>query len=245
MKKFKKKLGLFFKKHFVKFLIGLAVILIGVGVVLLLRQVEKELETYTVEDASMYQYFGTQKFMYDTSLTISNEKEITELKVNDEVVELDSDPFYYQKEKKVIFPRDMSVVFPKSNGLQRKIPYFTVLDGTGIDNYLTNRGLNYLIENAFLYDGNDLYFFLDEVTIQLPDGRTIPLSPYSYLVLNYNVELMAYDYKNDSALVEENIVGDVFVLGDGYQLNVSIDGIIYGENTRLLMKNLNYLDNLS
>ena len=61
MKKFKKKLGLFFKKHFVKFLIGLAVILIGVGVVLLLRQVEKELETYTVEDASMYQYFGTQK----------------------------------------------------------------------------------------------------------------------------------------------------------------------------------------
>ena len=56
---------------------------------------------------------------------------------------------------------------------------------------------------------------------------------------------MAYDYKNDSALVEENIVGDVFVLGDGYQLNVSIDGIIYGENTRLLMKNLNYLDNLS
>ena len=97
-----KKLRLFFKKHFVKILIGLAVLLIGIGVIFMLRQVEKELETYTVEDASMYQYFGTQKFMYDTSLTISNEKEITELKVNDEVVELDSDPFYYQKEKKVI-----------------------------------------------------------------------------------------------------------------------------------------------
>ncbi len=233
----------FIKYHIIPILASLGLILIFIAVLLMMRQVKKEIETYTIQDAKLYQYFKEQKREYNSTLTISNEKEITELKIEGKSVELDSTPFYYQEEKKVIFPHQMSVVFPNSNSLQRKVSYFTILDGTDITTYLKNANLNYMLQNAFLYDGNDLYFFPEGVTITVM-GTPYSLTPFSYVIVNYNGECIFYDYEMNQAQVIENVTEDVIATGDNYQLNLSIDATIYGEKSRLLLKKLEYLDNL-
>ncbi len=243
MKEFFYKIGKFVKEHMIPIFIVLCVIVIFIIVLLLMKNVKEELENYTVKDANLYQYFREIRRDYNTTLTISNEKEITELKINDETVELDSTPFYYQDEKKVLFPQQMSVIFPLANSLQKKIPYFTELDGTEMVSFLKNSNLEYQLFNAFLFDGNDMYFFPDGITIKFMD-REISLSPYSYVIVNFNQEVIYYNYEMDIADVVENVTGDVLAVGDGYNINLSIDAVIYGEKSRLLLKNLEYLDNL-
>ena len=137
----------------------------------------------------------------------------------------------------------MSVIFPLANSLQKKIPYFTELDGTEMVSFLKNSNLEYQLFNAFLFDGNDMYFFPDGITIKFMD-REISLSPYSYVIVNFNQEVIYYNYEMDIADVVENVTGDVLAVGDGYNINLSIDAVIYGEKSRLLLKNLEYLDNL-
>ena len=71
----------FIKYHIIPILASLGLILIFIAVLLMMRQVKKEIETYTIQDAKLYQYFKEQKREYNSTLTISNEKEITELKI--------------------------------------------------------------------------------------------------------------------------------------------------------------------
>lgn len=238
-----KKIGQFMKYHMIPIFASLGLILIFIAVLLMMRQVKKEIETYTVQDAKLYQYFKEQKREYNTTLTISNEKEITELKIDGESVELDSTPFYYQEERKVLFPQTMSVIFPNSNTLQKKIPYFSILDGTDISTYVKNSNLNYMLQNAFLYDGNDLYFFPETVTVTVM-GTPYTLTPFSYVIITYNGECIFYNYEMEQAHVIENVNGDVIAEGNGYTLNLSIDAAIYGEKSKLLLKKLEYLENL-
>ena len=51
--------------------------------------------------------------------------------------------------------------------------------------------------DLFLFDGGDLYFFLDEVTLKIGDSE-IKLSPMSYVVAKYNNSISYYDKKNDT-----------------------------------------------
>lgn len=233
------KIKSFFKNKIAVTLLILGIISISAGFLLIINMVQEKMNTYTIEDAKLYQYFNEQRFDYDTKLVLSNKDEITELKINDETVTLDSTPFYWQKEKKVLFPQTMSVVFPRENGLQRRVPYFTILDGTNIDNYLKYNTTSYALYNSFLYDGNDLYFFPNETVIEI-DGKKYNLTPYSYAIVRYDKECILYNYELDTVEIIQD-AKDVFVSGDGYKLNLKIDSIIYGEKARLLLKNLDYL----
>lgn len=231
------------KRNMIPFIVGVALILILIIVLVLMNVVKKEINQFKTEDESFYQYFGTQRFEYDTKLTIDNSGSITELKIDDESIVLDSTPFFYKKEKKVLFPKLMSVVFPRSNGLQNKIPYYSSVDGNSLNYYIKNNNLNYMVDTAFLYDGNDLYFFLTDVEITFGDN-IVKIPSFSYATLNYNKELYIFNYDTQLMDYYENVSDTVYARGSGFTVNMSIDAIIYGENSRLLVKNLDYLENL-
>lgn len=232
----------FLQKHYKQLLVTIGLLIILFVIVFICGLMRKEMNELRIEDVEMYQYFGTQRFDYHTSLVLEHNNTVTELKVNDEVVALDSTPFYYATEKKVLFPANMSVVFPKSGGVQYKLKYFSYADGTGLDNYLKNESLNTLVSDVFIYDGNDLYFFLEKTNINF-QGNTVTIPAFSYVIYNYNKELYIFNYDMQTMDYYEN-VSDATASSEDYTINLSIDSLIMGDTTRLLLKNLEFLDSL-
>lgn len=232
----------FLQKHYKQLLITIGLLIILFVIVFICGLMGKEMNELKIEDANMYQYFGTQRFEYNTSLVLDHNNAITELKVNGEAVTLDSTPFYYATEKKVLFPTNMSVVFPKSGGIQYKLKYFSYADGTGLDNYLKNETVNTLVSDVFLFDGNDLYFFLEEINITF-QGNTVTIPAFSYVIYNYNKELYIFNYDMQTMDHYEN-VKEATAMNEDYTINLGIDSLIMGDSTRLLLKNLEFLDSL-
>lgn len=236
----------FLSKHLLGCIVSLIVLFVLIIIVFMMSRVNKELNTISIENAELYQFLGTQRFDFSTKLTIDNSKGITELKLDNEEasIELDSTPFFYVGEKKALFPKEMSVVFPLSNGTQKKLSHFSFADENGLDIYLKNNTLNYPVNQAFLFDGNDLYFFLNDMTLTF-DNEALTIPRFSYAILNFNNELIVFNYDLQEATLYQNFNSDVFASNENYKINLSIDAIIYGEKSRLLIKKFDYLEKLN
>lgn len=221
-------------------IISLIMILLVIMSILFLR---KKLDEVTLNDQSFYQYFYGEKLEYDGTLTLNKEDEIIEMSFKDVTVELDSTPIYYQKDDKVLFPKKMSVVFPKSNGLQYKVNNFTSIFIDGDDIYLKDTPINRSIQNCFLYDGRDLFFFIETTEVTIGNEKYV-LSPLSYVILKYNQEIEIYQKDLDKYTILELDDKEILASANGYVINMSIDALKYGESSRLLVKRIDILNNL-
>lgn len=200
---------------------------------------KKELEEEVFENHDFYQYLSGIKFDYTGNLKITKNKEITELNIDNYKVILDTTPLYFTNESKVLFPKTMSIVLPKASGVQYKIPYFSKIIKEDDIIYLKRGDKKTPLNNSFIYDGVDLYFFIEETTIKVGD-TTIKLSPMSYIILNYFDNIQIYDYENKEYKTI-NINEDIYAESSGYKVNLSIDAVVHDGSSRLLIKNLDYL----
>lgn len=225
-------------------LVALAIVILVVIILLFVKFLNRDLETFEVVDTEMYQYFGEQRFDYTTNMTINNKNEIKNLKVDGKEVVFFSEPFYYKEERKVLFPIEMSLIVPSSNMLQARLPVFTVLDGTILQTYLKNANLNYYIDDAIIFDGNNLYFFPFESILKI-DGVEHALTAFSFVTVDpLNKECVYYDYENDIAKTVE-YTKEVSAVVNNLTLNLSVDSIVINGKQRLLIKDLKHLDLLS
>lgn len=196
-----------------------------------------------IED-KFYQYFYDKKYEYTAIVSENRKKVIIDFKPQEVKVNLDSTPIYYQQKDTVIFPQNMSVVMPTlscAEYLSEAYSYITYQDK--IYNLTTNR-YNNKLNHYFLYDGKDLYFFIEPVNLTI-NNETISLSPLSYVIARYNKTISYYDKKTDTyktiTLTDNNfkIVNDYYTI---YPLEDTID--YYGTNVLLTseIKNLNTID---
>lgn len=239
-----KRIKEFAKKNIRTLLVTFSIFLILIVAVCVVIFMRKNVNEYKIEKAKTYIYFDQMKFEYNTELTLDGSSGITKLKLENEEVELESQPLFYKGVKKVIFPKDMAVVFPLTNGAQKKIAQFSQLDGSEGGIYVKNKELNYPLETSFLYDGNDLYFFLEETTISLGTDYKLVLPSFSYAIYNFNKELYLYNYEEDQMYYLAEVNDEVVASTDKYTINLSIDSLEYKEKSRLLMKNFSYLSKL-
>lgn len=228
------------KKNYKKILSTFFVVLIAILILFTTKKIISSLEKIVFEDNEVYQIFGEQVFEYKTKFEISNKKGLLKIHINDEEIEPAPTPFYFKDTKKVLFPENMAVIFPLSNMDQRRIPYFSYIEEMNHTYTISNLNLEYPIENAFFYDGNDLYFFIDEVTLTF-DNTKINLSPFSFVTYNFNNDLTIYNYESNDAQLY-NGVKTAIVEHRNFKLNLVTDSIIYGDKNRLLIKNLSFLD---
>ena len=196
----------------------------------------KKMNTTTLEEHSFYQYFLGKKFTYDGQLELTRKKDITQLKTKDIEVELDSTPVYYTDvENKVLFPEDMSIIFPMQNGLMYKINHFANIKFDTETCYLEgtqNKALN----NAFLYDGQDLYFFLEETNIKV-GTEEFKLSPLSYVISRYKDQTEIYQKDIDKYTIIDNKSKEVRASTKNYEINLNTDSIKNENKEQLLIKN--------
>lgn len=213
-------------------------------VILIVTMFVKSLNTDVIENHSFYQYFIGKKFDYEGTLKLTRKKDITELTFKDKQVQLDSTPIYYSDvENKVLFPENMAIIYPVSNGLAYKINHFSNIYIDSESVYLQKGEWKKNLQNSFIYDGNDLYFFLETTKISVNDTQ-YELSPLSYVIAKYNEGLEIYNKKSDEYIIIEAKNQEILAKTDSYTINLSIDAIKYGEKEQLLIKNIDYLKNI-
>ena len=189
------------------------------------------------KDEKVYQYFFNQKYEYKASIGFNRKQEVVEFKTKDYDINFDSTPIYYQKQDKIIFPADMNVVMPTLNCSEYLANKYSLLTKNKENYILKTEDYEGKLGHYFLYDGNNLYFFLDEVTLKIGD-ETIKLSPLSYVIADTEKSSISYyDKENDTAKTIETTNTDSVVETEYYKIYVSIDQIdYYGEDVILTSK---------
>ncbi|MEE3343336.1 MAG: hypothetical protein VZS44_04515 [Bacilli bacterium] len=191
------------------------------------------------------QYFQGKKYQYTATIGLNRKKEIVELSTKDYNINYDSTPIYYRNQNKAILPTNMSVVMPTLGCAQYLTPKYSLITEKKGNYYLKTTKYDGKLGHYFLYNGLDLYFFLDEATLNI-NNQKIKLGPLSYVYTNSsNRNISYYDKKKDIAKTIEAKDYKTTVENDYYIVNISTNEIDYfGKNVMLTSKitSLNTID---
>lgn len=187
-------------------------------------------------EIAVYQYLGNdKKYTYDAIVSKNRKDVIVDFKPVDVKISLDSTPIYINDKKKntVIFYKDMSVVMPTmscAEYLAKGYSYITF--EKNVYNMTTDR-YHGKLNHYFLYDGKDLYFFIEKVTLKV-NNDSVELSPYSYVIARYNNYISYYDKASDTYKTIDVGNSGITVENEFYKILVDKDIIDYnGENVIL------------
>ena len=223
----------FFKDNF-KIIIPLALILV-VFIAFFIFYKVSILDTYReYKNIKVYQYFYNEKYEYNANIGFNRKKEIVELSTKDYDITYDSTPIYYKNKNKVVFSSNMSVVMPTLNCSEYLAPKYSLITKKKNNYYLKTNKYDDKLGHYFLYDGLNLYFFLDEVTLTI-NNQEIKLSPLSYIYTSEaNQKVTYYDKKTDTIKTVAYKDYKTTVENDFYKVNINTDQIDYfGENVIL------------
>ena len=150
----------------------------------------------------------------------------------------------YKDEMKVLFPKNMAVVFPL-HGTQYKVNYYTTVYRDIDDIYIEDRSLKRTIKDAIIYDGGDIYLVVDKSTVTIGKEK-IEVSPLSLVVANtQNKVAYVYNYDKDEFKEFKDLKDEVIISTDSYKVNASLDLMYYNEKSRLFIKSIDKLKNFS
>lgn len=216
-------------------------LLIVLLIALLLYTKEYKNNRYAdVDEVSVYQYFSGNKIEYMAKISRNRKNVVLDYENSEFTVSLDSTPVYLMDSESVIFPKEMSAVFP----LKDKEYQVNALAEIYMKNdlyYLNLRNLNHVTDHVFYFDGDNLYFFIDSVDLVI-GNRTIKLSPMSYVSASYLNFVEYYDYENDTFETIEIGNEDVIVKNDYMTIDVTGDKVVYKDSFSLLTKDFSVLN---
>ena len=185
------------------------------------------------ETIKVFQYFYEEKYDYNLRISKNRKDVVVSIKPQDIKINYDSTPIYYQNKDIVILPKDMSVIMPTlscAEYLSKGYSYITYENG--IYN-LTKDKYNKKLNHYFFYDGKDLYFFIEPVTLTV-NNEKIELSPFSYVIAKYNKSITYYDKKTDTFKTLEVIDDKSLVENEYYSINISKDNLNY-QGTNIIL----------
>lgn len=204
-----------------KILIPVMVVIVLFVTLFFLYREYKYDNTRTKENVSVYQYFSGVRVDYTSVITYNLKGAIVGIEAKNKKIESNSIPIYYDDMSNIIFPVEMSVVFPLRNGSQFKLyKYATYYNEDGIHFIKNNTDLgNY--SDFFLFDGNNVFFFPEEVTLKINDKEYKKLGAMSYVSVVGGATLIYYDTLTDTSEVVELDYDKVTVVGNNINVNVS------------------------
>lgn len=238
-----KKIVEFWKKNY-KVLIPIMVVLVLLITVYFLYR-EYKYDSYRNKQENMvYQYFGGVKREYTAIVTYNLNDIIVDVKPKDEKIQYDATPIYFKNEDKVLFPKDMSIVFPLKDGSQYKIYKYSMYEK--INDEYKIRMNNEIYEGSyfFLYDGKSLFFFPDEVDLYINNKKKITLGANSYAQVVGGYTLIYYDKNSDNSSVIELNKDEVMVKNDKMTINLN-EAVVTVQGKKLLLFNPYNLNVLS
>lgn len=173
------------------------------------------------KEIPVFQFFGTLKENYTAIVTYNLKNSIVDVTSKDRKIEFDSVPIYYEDGSKVIFPKEMNIAFPLREGSQFKIYKYSTFYKEDDVNFIINNTdlINY--DFFFLYDGSDLFFFPDEVTLNIDGIEYKTLGAMSYVRVVGGLTLIYFDTNSDSGEAIELDGKNVSVSSKYINVNIS------------------------
>lgn len=220
-------------------------LLIVLLIAILLYTMEYKNNRYAyVDEVEVYQYFSGIKMEYIANISRNKNNVILDYENKDYVVSFDSTPVYIKNKDSVIFPKEMSIMFPL-NDRQYQVNALAEIYKEYDLYYLNIRNLNETYDHLFFYDGSNLYFFVDNVTLVV-GNETIELSPMSYVSASYLNFVEYYDYENDTyGMIDISDGKKVVVKNDYMTINVALDEVVYNDGFTLLTSDFSYLTKIT
>lgn len=198
----------------------------------------------SVKEHELYQYVMGNKIEYKGIIKMATKNDITELTTNEGTISLNSIPIYYKDENnKAILPLDMAIAFPMENGALYKVNRLSTIYIDHGSVYLQKGKLNKELIDAFLYDGNDLYFFIENTKLTI-NNNEYNLPPLSYVNATYKGYVEIYNYDTEEYTYIEKTTSDIIAKTSKYTINLSIDSMQYEETEQLLLKKIKNLQNI-
>lgn len=232
------------RKIFSKKNIKWVALLIVIVIVYILLSFKEDVDVMTIENHDLYQYLTGFKIEYTGKIKINKTKDkITKLSFIDQEIELDSTPIYYQDEEKVLFPKNMSVIYPLE-GLQYKINYYSQAYNDFEEVSVKDRSLEKRLFNSIIYDGGDIYFLTEECSVSF-NNTEYKLGRLSYVIVDtLNKVVSLYNYEKDEFIQIENVNDEVIISNGKYRVNASLDLMYYNSKSKLFIKSIESLKNL-
>ena len=186
-------------------------------------------ESYNLSGENYYQYFFGLKQEYSGNMDLVKENDTYKLILEDKsVVYLDSTPMYYTDVLgKALFTQDMELV-TVDNGMYKLKKFTNIIEeDNNIYSKRFNKKQQKALINSFIYDGQDLYFFLEETKVQVGEEEYV-LPPLSYAIVSYRDCVELYNYDTDEYTIisdEETLKADVIATNESssYRINMSVD----------------------
>ncbi len=208
-------------------------------IVLLFFYKEYQYDNYrNKKDIPVFQYFAGLKTEYTAQVTYNLKDSIVDIKAKDAKIEYDGTPIYYKDEQKVLFPKEMTIIFPLREASQYKLYKYAT--------YYKEDNLHFIKNNTdigeysffFLYDGKGVFFFPYEVELKQNNKLIKKLSPMSTVSVVGGATLTYHDFESDTADFKE-IEGDtITVTSDNMLVNLTEKYIeVFGKEILLFTPN--------
>lgn len=236
-----KKIKDFVMKHYVV-LIPICLIIVLI-LTYAIYSIQKLYDNYskTIEEDG-YTFFAGTKVDDKFKIKVNRKDEIIDITASKK---MDINNIVYSsKSNKVIFPKEMTILFVYDNYNQYKVPMFSSLtyDSANTSYKLKTNDYDKEVSNFVLYDGTDLYFFAESSILDI-NGKKINLSPMSYVIMNNNNSVEYYDKESDKNEVIEINNNKVYVSNNAYKIDLGQDKAIRYDKFVLLNKP-SFLDNI-
>lgn len=186
------------------------------------------------QEISVYQYFLGDRVDYTAVVTYNLKDTIVDVNAKNDDIEYNSIPIYYSDSDKVIFPEEMTIVFPLRNVSQFRLYKYSVYEKKGLLHMITTNTYTGDYSNFFLYDGNGTYFFPDEVTLMINDKELKKLGGMSYVSIVGGYTLVYYDKETNTSDFIELDGDSVSVKSEHINVNLSKHSCLYFDKSVLL-----------
>ncbi len=187
--------------------------------------------TIQEENFDFYYYFANQRLDFNGKVSFNSKDKI--LSLSSEGITLSSSPVYYSNTDAMILPSNMEIVQPYKNSPMHSLGAFSKIYYRGSYLYANvENGIGRLYD-CFLYDGNDLYVFLDDTTVIIGEDR-YELNPMSFIEVGSDT-IEIYNKKTDFHIVLSKTTG-VMAYTDEYSIDLVSDAVNYNSSYYLLMK---------
>ncbi len=219
---------------------AITMIQLGVAGVLLLLLVL--LVYWYVEGLSAYkpktevhQYFGGSELNYGANDVFRDEKGLIMVTGENGKSPIVDTPLLYKGETKLTLPCNMLLMVPNESLGVKRVNYFTtVTENSGRVTFTSDKKMAQSY-GGFLYDGGDLYIFLEPTTLCIGNVKEIELPPLSYAKVRYAQSVEYHNSETDEDIVIGiNEVEVTAYAKSGYMLNVCKD-VIYTDTSEVLL----------
>lgn len=212
-----------FCKQKYKILIPVMAILVLIITMLFLYREYKYDNLRNKKEEEVYQYFGGERNDYTAIITYNLKDIIVDVTPKDKKIDYDATPIYFKDQDKVLFPKEMSIVFPLKEESQLKLYKYSMYEKIDDTDIITMNNKSGYYYHFFLFDGKGLYFFSEEMTLYINDKEYKKLSPMSYVSVVGGYTLTYYDKENDTSEFLEVENKKITIGSDDMHLNINLN----------------------